>query len=95
MMMEELSIQLEASDPDLAKRVIIALLAFSAKLESAALAKHDLYSRKNAPLLHQYEKQVKEEGVEILYFLLHVSGNHWISACLNFRKHDISFGQYS
>ena len=81
MMMEELSIQLTASDPDLAKRVIIAPLAFSAKLDSAALVKHDSYSRKNAPLLYRYEKQVKEEGVEILYFPIHVSGNHWITAC--------------
>jgi hypothetical protein len=43
MMVEELSIQLAASDPDLAKRVIIAPLAFSAKLESAAMTKQDSY----------------------------------------------------
>jgi hypothetical protein len=92
MMMQELSDQV-ASDPELARRVIIAPLAFSAKLKHMALIKHDPYSKKNAPLLCRYEKHVKENGIEALYFPVHVGGNHWIAGHLNFKEGFISFGQ--
>ena len=90
-MMEELSTEL-VSAPEFSKRVIIAPLAFSAKLQSMQATKHHSYTPKNALLLCRYEKHIKESGVEELYFPVHVSGNHWITGLVDFKRGNICFG---
>jgi hypothetical protein len=92
MMMEELSNEV-ASDHELSNKVIIAPLAFSAKLQSIDIAKVTTFTRKNALLLCWYEKHVKECGVEELYFLVHVGGNHWIAGLLDFKQCSVAFGK--
>jgi hypothetical protein len=90
MMMEELSKEV-ASDPGLAEKVIIAKLFFSHQL----LNVDGKYTRKNAPLLCRYEKHIKSNNTEELYFPIHVNTNHWISGLVNFKKQTISFGKFS
>jgi hypothetical protein len=92
MMMEELSNEV-ASDHELSNKVIIAPLAFSAKLQSIDAAKVTTFTRKNALLLCRYEKHVKESGVEELYFPVHVGGNHWIAGLIDFKQCSIAFGK--
>ena len=91
MMMEELSNEV-TSDPELAKKVIIAPLAFSEKLQSIAAAKHTTYTRQNALLLVRYEKHIKDNGTDELYFPVHVRGNHWIAGLIDFKDGVICFG---
>jgi len=89
MMMEELSKQI-ATDLELADKIIIAPLAFSAQ---ACAAKGKKYTRQSSPLLFHYEKRIREKNVEELYFPIHVKRSHWIVGLIDFRKGTISFGE--
>lgn len=88
MMMEELSKEV-ASDPVLAKKVIIAKLFFAQKVLNSS----GKYTRKDAPLLCRYEKHIKDNDTEELYFPMHVNTNHWIAGCIHFKSRTISFGK--
>lgn len=89
MMMEDLSKEVE-SDPGLAKKVIIGTLCFSQQL----LNVKGEYTRKSAPILCSYEKRIKSNDTEELYFPIHVNTNHWIAGLVNFKNKTISFGKF-
>ena len=92
MMMESLSSEI-TSDSKLAKKPIMAPLAFSVQLEAVEAAGHTMYTRKNAILLSRYEKHIKEADIEELYFLAHVGANHWITGLVDFKHHVIHFSE--
>ena len=89
MMMEELSKEV-ASDPVLVKKTIIAKLLFAQQVLHAK----GKYTRKNALLLCRYEKHIKDNNTEELYFPINVNANHWIAGCIHFKRRTISFGSF-
>ncbi|KAG6818744.1 hypothetical protein H0H93_002181 [Arthromyces matolae] len=85
-MIEELSDQIKKDFGFM----LFAPLSFAIQVEMVSGAKN--YSRKNAPLLCRYEKHIREQGIEELYFPLHVNNNHWITGCIDFTNGSISYG---
>jgi hypothetical protein len=90
MMMEELSKEV-AFNPGLTRKVIIAKLSFAQQV----LNVNGEYTRKNAPLLCRYEKHIKDNDTEELYFPIHINMNHWIAGRIRFKSRTISFGTFS
>ncbi|KAJ6587364.1 hypothetical protein B0H10DRAFT_2234035 [Mycena sp. CBHHK59/15] len=82
MLMADLSARVEA-DPELAKSVLVAPLAFSDALKRAGDSN---YTKEDAPLLARYEAHIKKHGLKRLYFPNHVNGNHWISGRIDFER---------
>ncbi|KAJ6615754.1 hypothetical protein B0H10DRAFT_2220087 [Mycena sp. CBHHK59/15] len=81
MLMADLSARV-AADPELAKTVLVAPLAFSEALQRASKKK---YTKDDAPLLARYEAHIKKHGFERLYFPSHVNKNHWITGRIDFK----------
>ncbi|KAG6905164.1 hypothetical protein DXG01_004460, partial [Tephrocybe rancida] len=89
MIAQELSKEV-LSIPEIAHRVIVAPLTFSAEILSTAKGKS--YLPRNAPLLCRYVKHIKDQGTEEIYFPLHIGGNHWITGFLNLKQEEVSYG---
>ena len=75
------------------KNVLIGTSILAEFIKSGALVAD--FSPSNAPLLHQYERQIKARGVERLYLPVHVNGNHWIAVAVDFVGHTIAYGEHS
>ncbi|KAJ7661512.1 hypothetical protein DFH06DRAFT_1089007 [Mycena polygramma] len=88
MLMTDLSARV-AADPELAKTVLIAPLAFSEALKRAS---NKNYTKEDAPLLARYEAHIKEHGFKHLYFPSHVNKNHWIAGRIDFEGRRIGTG---
>ncbi|KAF5341928.1 hypothetical protein D9611_001095 [Ephemerocybe angulata] len=43
-------------------------------------------------LLSRYANRVDEEGVDALYFPIHINRNHWIAGEIDFKRNTISYG---
>ncbi|KAF5320335.1 hypothetical protein D9611_011267 [Ephemerocybe angulata] len=43
-------------------------------------------------LLSRYANRVNEEGVDALYFPIHINRNHWIAGEIDFKRNTISYG---
>jgi Ulp1 protease family, C-terminal catalytic domain len=90
MMIEDLSKEV-TSNPGLAEKVIIAKLSFAQQV----LNVNGKYMWQTAPLLCHYEKHIKENDIEELYFPIHVNTNHWIAGLIHLKNHTISFSKFS
>ncbi|KAF6746596.1 hypothetical protein DFP72DRAFT_1076277 [Ephemerocybe angulata] len=44
-------------------------------------------------LLSRYANRVNEEGVDALYFPIHINRNHWIAGEIDFKRNTISYGK--
>lgn len=92
LMMEVLSKRVE-EDKKLAKKVIIAPLTLANELHNN---RHGTYLKKaGAPVLCRYEKHIKENKIDLLYFPVHVNNNHWIAAYVDFAKGRIGYGEHN
>ncbi|KAJ7433925.1 hypothetical protein B0H11DRAFT_1758325 [Mycena galericulata] len=89
MLMTDLSSRV-AADPELAKTVLVAPLAFSEALKRAA---NKNYTKEDAPLLARYEAHIKKYGFKRLYFPNHINKNHWIAGRIDFDRKLIGTGQ--
>jgi hypothetical protein len=89
MLMADLSARV-AADPELAKTVLIAPLAFSEALKRAG---NGSYTTEDAPLLARYEAHIKKHKFERLYFPNHHNSNHWIAGRIDFERNLIGTGQ--
>ncbi|KAJ7245054.1 hypothetical protein C8J57DRAFT_1082457 [Mycena rebaudengoi] len=86
-MMEDLAERV-ASDPELADKAIVAQLAFAD--EVLGLKKGE--STKRTSILHQYEREVKENGKEKIIFPANIGNKHWVAGVVDFIKKSIDFG---
>jgi len=90
MMMEEHSHAVE-EDASLKDQVIVAPVEFSEEIRNNG--RNRVYERKGgAGLLWKYEKRIKEKGIEELLFPVHVNGNHWVAAFVDFKNGKIGYG---
>lgn len=94
MMMEDLAHRVSL-DPGLVGKVIVAPLSFSAAIKKDPSGGPDSYTKKKTPLLYLYEHKVKNEGVEKLYYPIHIHDNHWIAAVIDFERKIYGYGEYS
>ncbi|KAG6848001.1 hypothetical protein H0H93_004242 [Arthromyces matolae] len=69
---------------------MVAPLTFAFQIASCANVEE--YTRDTALLLCRYEREIRDKGIEELYFPLHVNGNHWIACLIDFRRGVISYG---
>ncbi|KAF6743414.1 hypothetical protein DFP72DRAFT_827887 [Ephemerocybe angulata] len=74
------------------QKTMIAPLAFSNDINNVDRKLKVQSERWNRALLAQYEHRIKNEGIEALYFPLHVNGNHWIAGKVDFVKYTVSYG---
>ncbi len=93
MMVEQILLDMHAERLKDAKYVHVAPLSFAQELRSVknklALPLSDCCKT----LLYKYELCVKEDGLQKLYFPIHVNKNHWIVGMINFKKKSIAFGE--
>ena len=87
--MEELAARLAVDLIQTASKVIIAPLAFQIQINNNAKVK--TYTKNNSPLLHRYHKRIKE-GVEKIYFLINVNGDHWIADVVDVQAQSVGYG---
>lgn len=94
-MMERLSSRLKKSDIGDKKKIMIASLPFANKIMAwQTLKKSGPYTKKNgAGVLVLYEKHVKKNGIKRLYLPVHINGNHWIAAYIDFEKEKMAYGE--
>lgn len=81
-----------AADQDLKKKVVIAPIQFS--IQITATSKSKTYTIDTATLLCRYQKHLKENDIEKLYFPVNINEIHWIAGLINFEKKEISFGKF-
>jgi hypothetical protein len=92
MMVEEMLLELHTKRPDDLKYVQVASLSFAHELRSVERKLSLPISDRRKTLLYKYELCVKE-GLQKLYFPIHVSENHWTVGMINFKKKSIVFGE--
>ncbi|TFK27117.1 hypothetical protein FA15DRAFT_702135 [Coprinopsis marcescibilis] len=62
-------------------------------IDRPGLALLEAYLAKDgAKLLSKYEKLVKDNHIDSIYFPIHVNNNHWIAGFVHFRKGKIGYG---
>ena len=93
MMVEEMLLEMHTTKPDGLKYVQVASLSFAHELRSVEKKLSLLISNRRKTQLYKYELCVKEEGLQKLYFPIHISENHWIVGMINFKKKSIAFGE--
>ncbi|KAF8328951.1 hypothetical protein F5887DRAFT_1287968 [Amanita rubescens] len=86
-MVEQLNERAQEHYPDVASKVLIVPLIFASTLS----ASNQLAQLKTGSLLH-FEKIIREQKIEKIYFPANLGGHHWISGCINFGDGSVSFG---
>ncbi|KAJ7670785.1 hypothetical protein DFH06DRAFT_980885 [Mycena polygramma] len=89
MMMEDLADRV-ASDPELRAKVLVVRLSFSQQI----LRAKGKYTKNWAPELHQYEREVKDEGKEKIIFPVNIGNKHWVTGEMDFKNETIGFGLF-
>ncbi len=92
LMMEALTERVNR-DPKLKKKIIIAPLALARELENNCNGTYN--KKRGAAVLCRYEKHIKDNQLEQLYFPVHVNSNHWIAAYVDFSNGRIGYGQFT
>jgi hypothetical protein len=90
-MMEDMQSRV-ARVPDLDSAITVAPLAFQRSI--VAFSTHKNPSRYALAVLARY-KSLVEAGKSILYFPLHVNGNHWIAFVIDFGRKFYGYGTVS
>ncbi|KAF8167513.1 hypothetical protein B0H34DRAFT_854442 [Crassisporium funariophilum] len=91
MMVEEMLLDMHAERPEDLKYIQVASLSFARELRAVEEKLALPFSARQKTLLHKYELLVKEDGLQKLYFPVHVTENHWIVGMVNFKKKSIAF----
>ena len=92
MMVEEMLRDLHIERSGDTKYIHVASLSFAHELQSVEKKLALPLSMRRKTLLHKYELRVKD-GLQKLYFPIHISKNHWIVGMVNFKKKSIAFGE--
>jgi hypothetical protein len=93
MMVEEILLEMHTTRPEDAKYTQVASLFFAQELWSVEDKLALPISGRRKTQLYKYELRVKEDGLQKLYFPIHVDENHWIVGMINFKKKSIAFGK--
>jgi hypothetical protein len=93
MLVEEIFHNIHTERPEILKYVQVALLSFAQELRSVKKKLALPLPDHRKTLLYKYELRIKEDGLQKLYFPIHVSENHWIVGMVNFKKKSIAFGE--
>ena len=93
MMVEEMLLDLHTEKPKDLKYIQVASLSFAREFQSVQEKLALPLPDRRKTLLYKYEVRVKEDGLEKLYFPIHVRENHWIAGMVNFKKKSIAFGE--
>jgi hypothetical protein len=78
--------------PEDMKHIQVASLSFAQELQSVMEKLALPLPGHCKTLLYKYELRIKD-GLQKLYFPIHVSENHWIVGMVNFKKKSIVFGE--
>ncbi|TFY61180.1 hypothetical protein EVJ58_g4673 [Rhodofomes roseus] len=83
-------------DSSLRRSVVVAPLAFSHAIASAAAENTNgsRYGELARPLLKHYKALLSEHGRSDLYFPVNVDQQHWVALHVDFNKKTISYGMY-
>ncbi|KAF8809165.1 hypothetical protein BYT27DRAFT_7210458 [Phlegmacium glaucopus] len=91
MMVEEIFLEMHKTRPKDVKYIQVASLSFTWELRSMENQLALPISERCKTLLYKYELRVKEDGLQKLYFPIHVGENHWVVGMINFKKKSIAF----
>lgn len=92
-MVEEMLLEIHTEKSEDLKYIQVASLSFAQELRTVEKKLALSLPDRRKTLLYKYELCVKDDGLQKLYFPVHVSENHWIVGMINFKKKSISFGE--
>jgi hypothetical protein len=79
--------------PEVLKYIQVVSLSFVQELQSVEKKLALPLPDRHKTLLYKYKLHIKKDGLQKLYFPIHVSENHWIVEMVNFKKKSIAFGE--